>query len=233
MYGDVEVDEDLDQIGNRLRSARVHAGLTVDDVEFRTRIPRSVIRALETEDFSVFTSPTYAKSFLRQYSEYLNVDAEPWLDALVPASYVSGEAWQPMFSGGEPTTGHGHKHTIRDPRKTEHEKPDQGNQWSAVWLIVLTAGIVFGSVKGYQFLESKFGHEEPAKHESASKDGTKAAEPRTSSGGKPSVMSTVSSSQGAPPSTPRAAAVTEESGNSEQKSEKPETPPRAVIVREQ
>ena len=45
---------------------------------------------LEAEDFSAFTSPVYARSFLAQYSDFLNVDAQPWLDALEPAAFIPG-----------------------------------------------------------------------------------------------------------------------------------------------
>ena len=60
------VDELADQIGELLRQARENADLVVDDVVFQTRIPKSVVEALEAGDFSVFSSPTYARSFLSQ-----------------------------------------------------------------------------------------------------------------------------------------------------------------------
>lgn len=209
------------QIGKRLREAREAADLEVDDVVFRTRIPRSVVEALEAEDFSVFTSPTYAKSFLRQYSEYLKVDAEPWLNALEPASYVSGEAWQPMFSGGEPVLPAA-KRPVKDPRKKEQKQESGGNQWSAAWLMVLTIGLIIGAVKGYHFLEEKFGHEEPPQKAEVREDGIPATpaeelEPRpqvpvsTSAPDQPDVSHTTA---GVPHEEPQ------------------RNPPRALIIRE-
>jgi cytoskeletal protein RodZ len=41
-----------DQIGEELRGARESAGWSVDDVALKTRIPRSVIEALEEADFN-------------------------------------------------------------------------------------------------------------------------------------------------------------------------------------
>jgi cytoskeleton protein RodZ len=161
------VEEVWDQIGKRLREAREAADLAVDDVIFRTRIPRSVVEALEAEDFSVFTSPTYAKSFLRQYSEFLGVDAEPWLNALEPASYVSGEAWQPMFSSPEPSLPTA-KRPVRDPREKEQLSETSKGQWSTAWFMVLTVGLVVGTMKGYQLLEEKFGQEPPEKEQQVS-----------------------------------------------------------------
>jgi len=216
------VDEVWEQIGKRLREAREAADLAVDDIVFRTRIPRSVVEALEAEDFSVFTSPTYAKSFLRQYSEYLKVDADPWLNALEPASYVSGEAWQPMFSGGDPVLPVA-KRPVRDPRKKEQEPENGSNQWSAAWLMILTAGLVIGAVKGYQFLDEKFGDEEPAQKVDAS----------VTPSGKTSAAPT-KEMESVPPGTPATSTGPDVShaAAGETREETRGNPPRAVIVRE-
>lgn len=133
--------------------------LSVDDVVHTTRIPRSVVEALEAEDFSVFTSPTYAKSFLRQYSDYLRVDAEPWLNALVPASYVSGTSWQPIFQTPPepppPAKGQG-----KAGRRVEEVAPTSGSSsYSAVAMLVLTVALVWGGVQGYRVFEEKFADE--------------------------------------------------------------------------
>jgi len=153
------MEEDWDQIGKRLRNAREAADLVLDDVMHQTRIPRNILEALEAENFSIFTSPTYAKSFLRQYSEFLNVDAKPWLDALEPASYVRGEVLQPIFesaSDDEPVAP-------QRRERRERNTADSGS-FSAVWLMVLSAVLVVGAVVAYQFLERKF--EEPVQSES-------------------------------------------------------------------
>ena len=94
------VEDISDQIGERLRMAREKAGLGVDDIVYRTHMPRSVVLALESADFSVFSSPVYAKSFLYQYSEFLNVDACLWLDALEPAGFVAREDGGDALRGG-------------------------------------------------------------------------------------------------------------------------------------
>ncbi|WAC21667.1 helix-turn-helix domain-containing protein [Luteolibacter sp. SL250] len=216
------MEEVWDQIGKRLRGAREAADLAVDDVVFRTRIPRSVVEALEADDFSVFTSPTYAKSFLRQYSEYLKVDAEPWLNALEPASYVSGEAWQPMFSGGEPQPSAA-KRPVRDPRQKEREPEPARNQWSAVWLMLLSAGLVIGVVKGYQFLDAKFGHEEPQQQAK-----TRIAAP--SEAATAPVKETEPSPQ-IPTSAPSRQDVSQAAAGVPQE-EPRANPPRALIIRE-
>ncbi len=208
------VEEIWDQIGTRLREAREKADMTVDDVVYRARIPRTVVDALEADDFSVFTSPTYAKSFLKQYSEFLKVDADPWLNALEPASYVSGESWQPMFAAGEVPP-----RPSRDPRRPEQEKSTQATgpgKWSALWLMFLTAALVLAVIGGYQKFEEKFGKEElpPISHAAPS----------------------VAPPEKKPPAIvqpPAASAEAESLSPSEVKKEEERvSPPRAIIVRD-
>ncbi|RYD35130.1 MAG: hypothetical protein EOP87_07890 [Verrucomicrobiaceae bacterium] len=143
------VEDISDQIGERLTKAREAAGLTVDDVMFKTRIPRSVIDALEAGDFSVFSSPTYAKSFLSQYSAYLNVDARLWLDALEPAAFIAGEIVRPLWEAANP---------VRDEAASS---PREGNSgWpSALTMLAATGVLVFVALKGYEFFEKRFGLE--------------------------------------------------------------------------
>jgi cytoskeletal protein RodZ len=68
------------RIGKQLTQAREALGLIVEDVAHRTKIPSASIRYLESEDYSHFPNNVYAKSFLRLYSKFLNVD---------PASYLA------------------------------------------------------------------------------------------------------------------------------------------------
>lgn len=142
------VDDFSDHIGGRLQQARENAGLNVDDVIFRTRIPRSVIVALEAGDFSVFSSPTYAKSFLSQYSEFLGVEAGLWLDALQPVSLISGDTVTPLWHAAQPK---------KEARPPEHAAT--GGWLSAVSLLVVSCAFVLAAVKGYEFFESRFGVE--------------------------------------------------------------------------
>ena len=142
------VDEFSDQIGGRLQEAREQAGLTVEDVQFQTRIPKSVIEALEAGNFSVFASPTYAKSFLSQYSGFLKVEAGLWLDALEPASFISGDSVTPLWST-----------TIPKPEERV-PAPLNSNSWlSALSLFGVTCGLIFAAIKGYEFLDRRLGTE--------------------------------------------------------------------------
>ena len=139
------------QIGSMLRLAREGAGLVVDDVVFRTRLPKSVIVALEAEDFSFFASPVYAKSFLAQYSEFLNVDARAWLDALEPGAFASS----------------GSLRALLDAPPAEAPAPPaevgaRGGWLAFIGLLSLSMALVYGVMASYKFLDSRFAKEAPA-----------------------------------------------------------------------
>ena len=142
------MNDSTDQIGEQLQKARENAGLTLDDVVFKTRIPRSAVEALEAEDFSHFTSPVYAKSFLSQYSDFLKVDAGPWLDALRPSSFIEGDPLFPLVDG----LGHG---TVDAPPRVE----TNGGVMSMLLLLVVSCGMVFAAMKAFEFFERQFGAE--------------------------------------------------------------------------
>ncbi len=71
-----------ESIGKQLRQARLKRGLTVEDIAHETRIQQDKLRSLEEDDYSTFPSPTYARSFLSIYSEFLEVDASEVLEAI-------------------------------------------------------------------------------------------------------------------------------------------------------
>jgi len=73
--------DDFLQIGKTLLTTREERQLTVEDATRQTCIPAKIIRALESDDYSIFSSATYARSYLSQYSRLLEIDPSPWLDA--------------------------------------------------------------------------------------------------------------------------------------------------------
>ncbi len=69
------VEGDLQSLGQLLRQARESQALTLEEVEMRTRIRAKFLHALETGDLSVLPSATHAKGFLRNYAQFLQLDA--------------------------------------------------------------------------------------------------------------------------------------------------------------
>jgi len=63
-------------IGDRLREARMRQKVDIADVEAATKIRAKYLRALENEEFGLLPGPTFAKTFLRTYADYLGLDAQ-------------------------------------------------------------------------------------------------------------------------------------------------------------
>jgi cytoskeleton protein RodZ len=63
-------------VGARLAARRQKAGIPIDKAAKDTRIPVSRLRAIESDDFSSFPHPTYARMFLTDYANYLGVPVD-------------------------------------------------------------------------------------------------------------------------------------------------------------
>ena len=64
----------MEEIGNKLATARKEKGYSVDQVARDTNIAKRYISALESEDFSEFPGEPYLIGFLRNYADYLGLD---------------------------------------------------------------------------------------------------------------------------------------------------------------
>ncbi len=71
----------MESIGERLKGARERNNLTLDQIARDTHVAKRFLKALEDEDFSVFPGETYVMGFLRNYSDYLGLNAEELIGA--------------------------------------------------------------------------------------------------------------------------------------------------------
>lgn len=197
-------------LGNVLRTARKTAGISVNDAVYLAKMPRGVVEALEAENFGFFSSPLYARSFLQQYGDYVGADVEPWLDDLEPTTMIDGEAVESFIDISEPVAA-----------AVTREKPkghSGGGTWAAVWMVLITAGLVWAGITVYEKFENKLA-------------------PSTETAG--SIETTVEQPPADETSNPEATAtneVEEIPAVREDKSvagAKPEPPRRAIIVREE
>jgi cytoskeleton protein RodZ len=67
-------------IGSTLQDARMRAGIDISDVEAATKIRAKYLRAIENEEWAMLPGPTFVKSFVRTYAEYLGLDARLLVD---------------------------------------------------------------------------------------------------------------------------------------------------------
>src|SRR4051794_33758519 len=62
------------EIGETLRETRMRRRIDMTEVEAATKIRAKYLRALENEEWELLPGPTFVKTFLRTYAEYLDLD---------------------------------------------------------------------------------------------------------------------------------------------------------------
>jgi cytoskeletal protein RodZ len=65
----------MESIGERLRQAREHLGVSLEEAERQTRIRTHHLGALERDEFAALPSPVQARGFLKNYADYLGLDS--------------------------------------------------------------------------------------------------------------------------------------------------------------
>jgi cytoskeleton protein RodZ len=65
----------MPEIGSTLREARMRARIDITEVEQATKIRAKYLRAIENEEWGLLPGSTFVKSFIREYAEFLDLDA--------------------------------------------------------------------------------------------------------------------------------------------------------------
>jgi hypothetical protein len=65
----------MPEIGQTLRETRLRARIDITEVEAATKIRAKYLRALENEEWDLLPGPTFVKTFLRTYADYLGLDS--------------------------------------------------------------------------------------------------------------------------------------------------------------
>ncbi len=60
--------------GDRLRTEREHRKITIPQAAEATNIKADHIRAIEADDWDVFSAPVYVRGFVKTYARYLRLD---------------------------------------------------------------------------------------------------------------------------------------------------------------
>ena len=73
----------MKSVGKQLQEARLAKNWTPELAARETKIKVDRLRDLEADDYTHFTSPTYARGFLRTYARFLGLDEYKILRQLV------------------------------------------------------------------------------------------------------------------------------------------------------
>jgi cytoskeleton protein RodZ len=121
-------------IGETLREARMRQRLDITDVEAQTKIRAKYLRALENEDFGMLPGPTFVKSFLRTYAEFLGLDPHLLVEEYRARHDPRDESELTQFAP-------------RPPRGRERRRPPRRPAWlpvAAAVVAILAVLLVLG-----------------------------------------------------------------------------------------
>jgi hypothetical protein len=86
------------EIGSSLREVRIRRGVELAQVEADTHIRTRYLKALEDERFDLLPREAYVRGFLRTYADYLELDADLFVDEY-NARFAPPEEPQPVGCG--------------------------------------------------------------------------------------------------------------------------------------
>lgn len=133
----------METMGQKFRAAREGKGLDLSRAAALTRIKVQHLEMMEKDDFSRMPAPTYAKGFIRIYSELLDLDAAPLVQ-----EYVDRHLNPPPPPGHKAEKNRREPPAARPPRPAQPARPprEPRKPLSAVlapWLASLRAKVSF------------------------------------------------------------------------------------------
>jgi cytoskeletal protein RodZ len=128
-------------IGKQLYESRIARGLSIEDVQHKTRIPAPRLQEMENDDYSNFANLTYAKGFLALYSKYLKLDIQDYLSEFQTdgLSSVEGYSYLQNTAGRVP------------PPQMLDKRP---SRWPLA-LIVTIFGLIIGGVIAFNWWQNR------------------------------------------------------------------------------
>jgi transcriptional regulator with XRE-family HTH domain len=121
-------------IGEVLAAARLDAGLTVSDVSDRTRITRTIITAIEGDDYVGCGGDFYARGHIRSIAKAVGTDPEPLIREYNGAQQEQGAAGQ-FPEQEQAAVGHVAEPIMPAGRTKRSRRPP-------LWKLALAAGLV-------------------------------------------------------------------------------------------
>lgn len=118
---------DVRSAGEKLRQARLAMGLSLEDVERRTRVKRDFVEALEEMDVKLLPGKAYAVPYLRSYARLLALPEDDLIAQYLREAALSREDARPQ---------------VRDPAS----RPRGMRPWAPV----MALGVIAVSVVGWQ-----------------------------------------------------------------------------------
>lgn len=132
----------MEKVGARLKKMRLEKGLSIEEVQKKTKIHANILRAIEEDDF-INLSPIYVKGFLKIYCKFLEVDSAGFISDYMNLNKVS------VSSQPEPKKA---KDTHNEPSIPSEKKVSLRIPADKIRLILKLGGIFLAVVLVFGFL---------------------------------------------------------------------------------
>lgn len=132
-------------MGSTFRAEREKRGLTIKDIERETSIRAKYLEALEQGKYAVLPSEVYVKGFIRNYADFLHLDAEKLVQEY--REEIHGEDVEPIAQAALATTSIVNEHAPFSSGSDFHERVEKSNKGRIVFMMVAAVVIAFvGSI---------------------------------------------------------------------------------------
>ncbi len=131
-------------IGDTLSEARTRRAVDLEQVEAATGVRVRYLRAIEDEDWEALPEDFYARSFIRKYAQYLDVDGEPLVEEYRRQSGAAGR-------GGAPTSPFARTTSRRAEALRRRRRRQEVYTWvgaAAVLVAIVVAVVLLASSGG-------------------------------------------------------------------------------------
>lgn len=129
----------MNEIGQKLREARIEKGYTLDDLQQITKIQKRYLSSIEEGDFDALPGTFYVRAFIKQYAQTVGVDSEALL-----AEY------QDKLPNAKPEE-YVEKSVENQTRLTRETTDSKWSKWrglapqiAVVAVVIVIVGIVYG-----------------------------------------------------------------------------------------
>lgn len=117
-------------VGEILRSEREQKGLSIKDIEKATSIRSLYLDAIENDNYDIIPGEVYVKGFIRNYANYLELDAKNIID-------LYRQAKNPSVTENVKTDD-----TIEEKTDNKSVQPSDSRAGKAKWIIAGVVGVV-------------------------------------------------------------------------------------------
>ncbi len=132
-------------MGSTFRAEREKQGLTIKDIERETSIRAKYLEALEQGQYDVLPSEVYVKGFIRNYADFLHLDAEKLVQEY--REEIHGADVEPIAQTAPETTSIVNERAPFSSGSDFHERVEKSHKNQVVSMLVAAVVIAFvGSI---------------------------------------------------------------------------------------